>query len=94
MTGSVANKETLLQKKQELQRAYEAFKAQGLSLNMARGKPSVEQIRLSDAMQNMTFTEEDYFVNGNDIRSYGMLEGLPQARKLFRICWVFRRKTC
>ena len=27
MTGSVANKEALLQKKQELQRAYEAFKA-------------------------------------------------------------------
>lgn len=83
MTGSVANKEALLQKKQELQRAYEAFKAQGLSLNMARGKPSVEQIRLSDAMQNMTFTEEDYIVDGNDIRSYGMLEGLPQARELF-----------
>ena len=37
------SKEELSRKREELQARYEGYKAQGLKLNMARGKPSAEQ---------------------------------------------------
>ena len=59
---------------------YNHIKAQGLNLNMARGKPSTAQLNLvSDLLTAMTTIEQCY--DGNiDSRNYGELAGLPSAR--------------
>ena len=82
MSDSLISREALQKEKEELQRAFEAFKAQGLSLNMARGQPSAEQIRLSDDFLTLVTPEDDFQAGGQDIRNYGLPEGIPAARKL------------
>ncbi|MCI5729475.1 MAG: aminotransferase class I/II-fold pyridoxal phosphate-dependent enzyme [Clostridia bacterium] len=82
MSDSLISREALRKEKEELQRAFEAIKAQGLSLNMARGKPSAEQIRLSDDFLTLVTLEDDFQAGGQDIRNYGLPEGIPAARKL------------
>ena len=49
-TYAELGKEELTTLKTALTEEYETYKAQGLSLNMARGKPSVEQVELSMPM--------------------------------------------
>lgn len=66
----------------ELNNEYETIKAQGLSLDMSRGKPSSTQLDLSNDILNV-INENNYVTdNGIDCRNYGNLEGIPQARKL------------
>ena len=65
-----------------LQARFEEYKALGLKLNMARGKPGVEQLRLSAPMLNI-LTIDDCEVDGIDARNYGELTGLPCTKKLF-----------
>ena len=56
------------------------WKAQGLKLNMARGKPSKLQLDLvSDILTSLT-DAEDCQIDGVDARNYGELEGLKCAR--------------
>jgi hypothetical protein len=52
----------------------------GLKLDMSRGKPSPEQLDLSNAMISFTDVKDD---TGADARNYGNLEGLPEARRFF-----------
>ncbi len=68
-----------LQKMQaELQQQYEDYKKLGLSLNMSRGKPSKAQLDLSLPMLDIKeITAED----GTDARNYGVLDGLPEAKR-------------
>lgn len=67
----------------ELQKEYEAVKAQGLKLNMARGKPSKAQLDLSASLLS-TFTDSDACIDGGlDSRNYGELKGMPCARAYF-----------
>lgn len=62
---------------------YEAIKAKGLSLNMARGKPSSAQLDLSMPMLSCIETAEDCIAeDGTDCRNYGVLDGLPEAKRL------------
>ena len=66
-----------------LKKEFEALKARGLKLNMARGKPGKKQLDLvSDSFQLMQ-KPEDYVSDGIDVRNYGELCGLPAARALF-----------
>lgn len=73
---------------QELQNAYEAAledfqacKARGLNLNMARGKPSRQQLDMVSDILTVLQRPEDCFDEGLDARNYGELAGLPCARK-------------
>lgn len=67
-----------------LQEKYEGYKSQKLKLNMARGKPSPEQLDLSMDMLHVLQTKEDLFAtDGTDTRNYGGLDGLPEAKELF-----------
>ena len=66
-----------------LQDAYNGFKAKGLSLNMARGKPSSSQLDLSMPMLDiMTSASDPHAADGSDLRNYGVLDGLPEAKEL------------
>ena len=61
---------------------YEACKAKGLSLNMARGKPSAAQLELSNELLTILKCD-NCIVDGIDARNYGTLEGLPSCRRMF-----------
>ena len=59
---------------------FESCKAQGLSLNMARGKPAKAQLDLVSGILSEVQSAEDCFEDGIDTRNYGELAGLPSAR--------------
>jgi DNA-binding transcriptional MocR family regulator len=68
---------------QELEQRYNAFKAQGLKLDMTRGKPSSEQLDLASKL-TVTLGETDYKgSDGSDARNYGGLDGLPEMKAIF-----------
>jgi len=62
---------------------YQELKAQGLNLDMTRGKPSPEQLDLSLPMLDLVGTDNFHSENGVDCRNYGVLDGLPESKKLF-----------
>lgn len=63
---------------------YEKFKGRGLSLNMARGKPSDEQLRLSHKMLEVVGADDSLKdADGTDCRNYGGLDGISSAKRLF-----------
>jgi DNA-binding transcriptional MocR family regulator len=63
---------------------YSQFRARGLSLNLARGKPSTEQVTLSECMLDLPGTDDYLAEDGDDVRNYfGPAQGLPEARALF-----------
>lgn len=77
------SKEQLLALKSELEASYEEKKALNLQLDMSRGKPSPSQLDVSlglmDALNsNSVLKSED----GTDCRNYGVLDGIPEAKKL------------
>jgi aspartate/methionine/tyrosine aminotransferase len=61
----------------------EDFKRRGLKLDMTRGKPSAEQLDLSAGLLTAVAAREHRAEDGTDCRNYGVLEGLPEARRLF-----------
>ena len=66
-----------------LQQEYESWKAKELSLNMARGKPSVAQLELSMPMLDILDSQADMLAeDGTDTRNYGVGAGIPEARAL------------
>ncbi len=76
------NKSELEREFQAIKKEYEAMKAKGLSLDMSRGKPSAEQVSLSDGMLSI-IDGKDCVVGANDYRNYGIVDGIPEAKKLF-----------
>lgn len=83
MNLSEMNKEQLIGFKNETEALYNDFKAQGLCLNMSRGNPCKEQLELSMEMLSV-FDDGDFMSeNGIDVRNYGLLDGIPEAKKLF-----------
>ncbi len=77
------SKEELQQLQAELSQAYEDAKGKGLKLDMSRGKPSTAQLSLSNSLLDVLNSESDFKAeDGTDCRNYGVLEGLPEARKL------------
>lgn len=70
--------------KADLEERYRSFQAQGLKLNMARGKPSVAQLQLSMKMLDCLTSESDLHAStGDDCRNYGLPDGLPELRGIF-----------
>ncbi len=59
---------------------YRNCQAQGLNLNMARGKPAKAQLDLVSDILNVLQTPDDCFDGTIDSRNYGELAGLPSAR--------------
>ena len=61
---------------------YDEFKKMNLSLDLSRGKPSAEQLALSDGLLTVLKEGKDC-IGSVDYRNYGCLDGIPEARKLF-----------
>ena len=67
-----------------LQKEYEAVKASGLSLDLSRGKPGADQLdACMDLLNALDSTSDARAENGFDCRNYGLVDGIPEAKKLF-----------
>lgn len=76
-----ASQEQLQQWQAQLQQDFENFKAQGLQLDITRGKPSSAQLDLSnnlDGILDGNYTSS----NGTDVRNYGGLDGIAEMKSL------------
>ncbi len=83
-TYSSMNKDSLTEEYKRLRDTYAEYKARGLSLNMARGKPGSEQVSLSNDMLDIVTSKSDFKTEDNpDVRNYGGLDGIIEAKKLF-----------
>ena len=83
MEFKTLSKEELVQLKEELELQYKEAKEKNLKLDMSRGKPSPAQLDmgmgLMDALNSNTLLNAS---DGTDCRNYGILDGLPEAKKL------------
>ncbi len=77
------SQEKLTERLSTLKEKYDEYKALGLKLDMSRGKPGAEQLDLSIEMLNPALLENFKASNGFDVRNYGILDGIPECKKLF-----------
>jgi DNA-binding transcriptional MocR family regulator len=77
-----ATTEQLREWETTLTQEYQQFKASGLSLDLTRGKPSAEQLSLSDSI-NEILGDDLSNESGTDLRNYGGLDGIPECKRLF-----------
>lgn len=64
-----------------VKKALAAYRAKGLKLNMARGKPGRQQLDLASDILTVLHSPEQCVSDGLDARNYGELAGLPAARR-------------
>lgn len=83
-TYSSMDKAALNEEYKKLSDAYAEYKARGLSLNMARGKPGADQLSLSNEMLNVLTADSVFTTEDNpDVRNYGGLDGIIEAKRIF-----------
>ena len=82
-TATAADPAALASALEDLRRAYEDLQALGLALDLTRGKPSAEQLDLSEALLALPGEGVHTDDTGTDVRNYGGLDGLPQLRRIF-----------
>ena len=79
-----ANKAELEKEYALLSAKYEEVKGMGFNLNMARGKPSKEQLDLSLPMLDVLKSDSAFVGEDKvDCRNYGILDGIQECKKLF-----------
>ncbi len=84
MNYTKATREQLQEELQILKKEYQRYCEMGLSLDLSRGKPSAKQLDLSTGMLSMLSEKEAYrSQTGFDCRNYGMMDGLPEMKKIF-----------
>ena len=59
---------------------FDELKSKDLSLDLTRGKPSSDQLDLSNELAN--FSDNIFFSDGVDLRNYGEVKGLDSCRQL------------
>lgn len=63
---------------------YEKYKSMGLKLDLSRGKPNSDQLDISLPLLSEARPREKCFSeNGVDCRNYGVLDGIPEMKRLF-----------
>ncbi len=83
-TYSSMDKDSLKEEYKKLAEAYAEYKARGLSLNMARGKPGSDQVDLSNGILDIVTSKTNFKTEDSpDVRNYGGLDGIIEAKRLF-----------
>ena len=78
------SKQQLLEEKAKLEQQYADFCAKNLKLDMSRGKPGKAQLDITSDMMDCLNSGSDFKAeDGMDVRNYGGLDGLPEAKRLF-----------
>ncbi len=77
------SREQLQERLGMLMQEYNSYKALGLKLDMSRGKPGADQLELTNDMLDPTLLGDFKASNGFDVRNYGVLDGIPECKKLF-----------
>jgi DNA-binding transcriptional MocR family regulator len=81
MVFDSSSRNDLVHRERELSTEYARLKNVGLKLDLTRGKPSPEQLALSDDLD--TILDGQYALDdGTDVRNYGSPTGIPEARRL------------
>lgn len=81
--ASLSRKE-LCEIRDSLLKEYEDVKSKNLKLDMSRGKPGAEQLNLSlEVLDCINSSESCKAEGGVDCRNYGLLDGIPEAKRLF-----------
>ena len=74
-------KEQLKTEYERLIQDYKIYQDKNLKLDMSRGKPSREQLDLSNEMLSLNISDVE--IDNFDVRNYGCLTGLPEVKRLF-----------
>lgn len=77
------DKTELVELYSRLEEKYGEFKNKNLSLDMSRGKPSPDQLDLSSGLFDILNTRTMEVVDHIDIRNYGGVDGIQEAKDLF-----------
>lgn len=78
------SRQQLEELKVQLSEQYDAIIEEHLSLDLSRGKPGRDQLDLMDDFLTCIRSSEDcYAENGFDCRNYGLLDGIPEAKRFF-----------
>ena len=77
------SREELVKEKAKVSEEYERLKALGLNLDISRGKPGKEQLDLVSDIFDVLSEDSDFMVDGNDVRNYGVMDGIRPAKELF-----------
>ena len=80
------SKEKLLALKEDLEEQYNDYKAQGLKLDMSRGKPGSDQLAVSNALLDAVTSkdwEDDASNHSLEYRNYGLLTGIIECKEIF-----------
>jgi DNA-binding transcriptional MocR family regulator len=73
----------LIRYREDLDHEYEALRSRGLALDLTRGKPSAEQLDLSESLLELPGAGYHLSRDGTDVRNYGGLRGLMELREIF-----------
>ncbi len=77
-------REDLLQEFEKVKKDYESLRALHLSLDMSRGKPSFDNMDISEKMFDLVGNDTGFKnISGIDCRNYGGLDGLVELKNLF-----------
>ena len=67
--------------RQTIEQDFAALRGANLALDLTRGKPAPEQLDLANALDGL-LTGDYRAEDGTDVRNYGVLRGIPEARRL------------
>jgi DNA-binding transcriptional MocR family regulator len=67
----------------QLRQQHADLRARGLALDLTRGKPSPEQLDLSNALLSLPGPGDYKGADGTDLRNYGGPDGLEELRAIF-----------
>ena len=81
-TLATLSTDDLVALRDQVQSQYDAFKRRSLKLDLTRGKPSSEQLNLSNGLLTLPGDADYLAADKTDTRNYGMPQGLSELRAL------------